>query len=390
MASSPRPATRSPATPASARPIIDIQAWTTEVEQTTQSLSAAHLSPPPVTPSRSSRPSPSVRIAIPLDLEDPSSTPDTALPSSSRTHHSPSTPRSHHRVHNQSTPVNRASLKRRESLLKGKEGSRARRRWENDRLLSNPHAVPPSDADWDIAPGAVRETFPYFLAPVWDAELRLAREARELRARDGDGDEQDRVGVSRLVRRRIKRSRAAKGLLEDLEGRVREFIVDWERGVGDDDGEKGSQEEEEQDDGDEEELVFVGRDAIAADAAAAAARNRDRHVHDSAEPDPASEHTPRREKLVFDSPVEDHGAAFGYVLSPFSHCHLWSNYTDQTADVKQPNSRWLVHSIATYYGLDTYSVTTGDPARREAYVAVKTPDKIPSPIEMPRPLWGLV
>ena len=28
--------------------------------------------------------------------------------------------------------------------------------------------------------------------------------------------------------------------------------------------------------------------------------------------------------------------------------------------------RWLVHSIATYYDLRTWSVTVGDPARREA------------------------
>ena len=33
--------------------------------------------------------------------------------------------------------------------------------------------------------------------------------------------------------------------------------------------------------------------------------------------------------------------------------------------------RWLVHNIATYYGLRTWSVTVGDPARREAYVGIK-------------------
>lgn len=57
--------------------------------------------------------------------------------------------------------------------------------------------------------------------------------------------------------------------------------------------------------------------------------------------------------------------------------------------------RWLVHSIAGYYGLRTWSVTVGDPARREAYVGihpVKTGlgSKRPVRAELPRPLWALV
>lgn len=36
-------------------------------------------------------------------------------------------------------------------------------------------------------------------------------------------------------------------------------------------------------------------------------------------------------------------------------------------------SRWLVHSIASYYGLHTWSVTVGEPARREAYVGFRAP-----------------
>lgn len=35
--------------------------------------------------------------------------------------------------------------------------------------------------------------------------------------------------------------------------------------------------------------------------------------------------------------------------------------------------RWLVHSIASYYGLHTWSVTVGEPARREAYVGFRLP-----------------
>lgn len=75
-------------------------------------------------------------------------------------------------------------------------------------------------------------------------------------------------------------------------------------------------------------------------------------------------------------------------------------------------SRWLVHSIASYYGLHTWSVTVGEPARREAYVGFHSPtggsratglfgDALGSGTcrretmdqtedELPRPLWAQV
>ena len=59
-----------------------------------------------------------------------------------------------------------------------------------------------------------------------------------------------------------------------------------------------------------------------------------------------------------------------------------------------------MHSIASYYGLKTWSVTVGDPARREAYVGIddaKAKDLVSGADAMvlgagglPRPLWGLV
>lgn len=56
--------------------------------------------------------------------------------------------------------------------------------------------------------------------------------------------------------------------------------------------------------------------------------------------------------------------------------------------------RWLVHSIATYYGLSSRSITVGDPARREAYVGIKEmkAGRRLSVIqaELPRPLWGMI
>lgn len=57
-------------------------------------------------------------------------------------------------------------------------------------------------------------------------------------------------------------------------------------------------------------------------------------------------------------------------------------------------SRWLVHSIADYYGLSSRSITVGDPARREAYVGIREVKSGRSPTashaELPRPLWAMI
>ena len=93
----------------SASQTINIEAWT---EQATQSLNAVHLS------SSSGVRGTSVSLAIDLDE-----------------HHAPKRDaeaedgRPTYRPRRE--PMRRDSLKRREALLKGKEGSRRRTRWEN-------------------------------------------------------------------------------------------------------------------------------------------------------------------------------------------------------------------------------------------------------------------
>ena len=85
---------------------INIDAWT---EQATQSLSAVSLSSP------SGVRGTSVTLAIDLD--------EHAVPKKDGDAASTYRPRRE--------PMRRDSLKRREALLKGKEGSRRRTRWEN-------------------------------------------------------------------------------------------------------------------------------------------------------------------------------------------------------------------------------------------------------------------
>jgi len=49
----------------------------------------------------------------------------------------------------------------------------------------------------------------------------------------------------------------------------------------------------------------------------------------------------------------------------------------------------LTHSISDYYGLQSKSVTIGDPARRVVYLSVKSAAKRAAPLwaELPKPLW---
>lgn len=144
--------------------------------------------------------------------------------------------------------------------------------------------------------------------------------------------------VPKELREKLKRSRGAKGLLMDLESEVRAFVAEWEAsslaaaeaGLPSDP------------DSEDEEIVFVGRNGA------------------------TNEQQRKRELMLFETPEGDNGGTFG---------------------------RWLVHHIGVYYGLTTWSVTVGTPARREAYIGIKDPMRSggrPVCSPMPTPLWGMV
>jgi len=247
---------------------------------------------------------------------------------------------------------NRDSLRRREELLKGKEGSRQRRRWENDRLMGNPYAEAPLPSDWEIHPTHPVHSVPYYLAPLWDAgyaKQSAARKERSQRARTHvyEGGDKAVGKVPKELKEKLKRSKAAKGLLQGLEEEVRKFVESWEKR-----NERLEKEGIIEPDSDEDEIVFVGRGG---------------QMHDMMSSQSLDELV-EREKLVYDSLEGDHGAGFG---------------------------RWLVHSIGAYYGLKTWSVTVGNPARREAYVGInevklKTGRSKSFHSPLPQPLWAKV
>jgi hypothetical protein len=99
--------------------------------------------------------------------------------------------------------------------------------------------------------------------------------------------------VPEELRQKLKRSKGAKSLLQDLEEEVRRFVEEWEG------KQRGLEVSRAEIDSEDEEIVFVGRNGTMSD-------EQRKTVEEELE----------REKLVFDSLADDHGASFGYVLIP--------------------------------------------------------------------------
>ncbi|OAP60290.1 hypothetical protein AYL99_05292 [Fonsecaea erecta] len=263
--------------------------------------------------------------------------------------------------------VRRDSLERREAFLK-------------DRLLSNPWAVPPLPSDWEIRPTYPRRTVPYYLAPLWDAaEFQRAVESKLKGRRDSTRSHARRVqntgmspmeeaatSIPKEVRAKLKRAKAAKGLLQDLEETVRAFVRKWnEREIRL--RRDGLHDIPLSSDSEDEEIVFIGRNGAMHDSPSKEQKGKGEVGWDD-------EGTISTEKMVFEGLDNDKGAAF---------------------------ARWLVHCVGSYYGLRTWSVTRdieGEEKRRQAYVGVDTRARgfmgrgveVGREIELPRPLWGMV
>lgn len=281
-----------------------------------------------------------------------------------------------------------------------------------DRLLSNPWAQPPLPHDWEVRPTYPRRNIPYYLAPLWDAaefqravEAKLSGSARRGSARHrGKSNkhgslrhpgmspiEEAAASIPKEVKARLKRSRAAKGLLMDLEESVRGFVRAWNehehelqgsgsggkskaRARADTLASTGSDADMvlvDETDEEDEEIVFVGRNGATTEMPTALAvrpKNPDPQIEQDAKDLHA---TIAREKLIFEGAEDDKGSSF---------------------------ARWLVHCVGTYYGLRTWSVTKK--GVREAYVGVDERANglmgrsmevgSEKDVELPRPLWGMV
>ncbi|KAF4821618.1 hypothetical protein CGCTS75_v011035 [Colletotrichum tropicale] len=244
----------------------------------------------------------------------------------------------------------RDSQKKREQLLKGNEGSRQRRRWENDRLVGVPNAQPPLPSDWEVHPTYPVQVVPYDIAKFWDTGLRQRIEDKTAKLQAQRKKQQRKNGsatglaigeVPRDLRETAKRTPAVKGWVRVLEEPVRNFLKER------------NEESDAEGDSSDEEIVFVGRKGMSA---AGKGWKKARREVGSEEVDTG---------MVFDSLGDDEGASF---------------------------KRWLTHSISDYYGLESRSVTTGNPERRVVYVTVKETSKRSGPRKhtvLPRPLWEM-
>ncbi|KAK8080378.1 hypothetical protein PG997_008196 [Apiospora hydei] len=254
-------------------------------------------------------------------------------------------------------PSRRDSMKRREALLKGKEGSRQRRRWENDRLMHVPNAQPPQPFDWEPRPTHPVHHVPYQVAAAWDlrvrADVETKKAAAALRKQQHTktfGDDAVAGRVPRELFLRAKKTPAVKTWVRSLEEPVRKFLVDQRRAREDTEAAV----EDSSDSTEDEEIVFVGRNGTMRDGWKKARREDKKQG--------ATE-----EGMVFDALGDD----------------------DESSAFK----RWITHSISDYYGLDSRSVLVGNPSRKVVYVAprVMKTGHAPAPVvaSLPRPLWQL-
>jgi hypothetical protein len=198
--------------------------------------------------------------------------------------------------------------------------------------------------------------------------------------------------MPRDLRETVRRSPGIKGWVRSLEEPVRQFLS-GQAGAGagapagcEADGFEEVGHDEDESDVSDDEVVFVGRKG----AAAAAARDRTRpdgwkkahrEVHDR----------PIDRGMVFDSLEGDESGAFKYVSPPPPKL-LFRLLADESTAANRACRRWLTHSISDYYGLDSRSVTMGDPARRCVYIGIREADLRVAPqirTELPRPLWEL-
>ncbi|KAH8736538.1 R3H-associated N-terminal domain-containing protein [Ilyonectria robusta] len=262
----------------------------------------------------------------------------------------------------------RDSQRTRDMVMKGKEGSRQRRRWENDRLMHVPNVQPPQPVDWEVHPTHPIHRVPYQLAQFWDRGVRQHVEDKTVRLQASRKQQQLQRGsatglgageVPRDLREAAKRTPVVRTWVRALEEPVRQYLCEQaprqEPEVeAEPDADVDSAAEEM--DSDDEEIVFVGRNGAMRELQEKRARWK----------------KARRE-------VSQETVDSGMVFDSFG--------TDESAAYK----RWLTHSISDYYGLESRSVTIANPSRRVVYVGVKQvhPQAAPPGRTLPRPLWEL-
>lgn len=229
-----------------------------------------------------------------------------------------------------------------------------------DRLLSNPYITPPTPVDFLPCTPPPIKVVHYEIAWLWDAQYRQQYQQRQTNGRTRQVDPR----IPPELKSGLKRAGGAVGIAKILEVKVREFVKmaaappspqnGWEvvhhTNLVSEDGHDYEDFEE-----DKEVIVFTPK------------KQRQQTTTTTASLDVS--HNSLQAAPVYQSALEDPAAPF---------------------------IRWLVHGIAEYYSLRSWSVTEQDPSLtstgassrevRVAYVGLPLSySKLP--LDLPRPLW---
>lgn len=214
--------------------------------------------------------------------------------------------------------------KRADAKERGKEGSRRRKRYENDLLIGVPGVQPPRPEDWEV----------HRVGPKWKAQYSII-DGVELSSGValGDGRNKGKKGTNRPevpseLRKRCHKQKAVRDMLRGLEEEVRGFVAEWAAG----EARTHVEEETTSSDSSDEEIVFVGHDL----SARTKREKEERHENDEMSA------VAKRE-------------------------------TSRLIDAAAPFSRYLVHVLATYYGLRSWSVDGENDRERLAVLSIKAP-----------------
>ena len=241
--------------------------------------------------------------------------------------------------------------KRQEILEKGKEGSRRRQRWENAHFVGVPGAMQPEDQDWEI-----RRQGPVRRVEYWVVDnSQLDRNWKNVDGKKGLKEMGEGGEVPKDLKKRCRRTKAAKELLGRLEEEVRGFVVEWAESTASPSNPSNSNSNvsataeleaatanltiDNGADSSDEEIVFVGRDLSARTKREAEAAARKSTT--------ATKSASKAEKAEAKKAAE------------------------RQINVIEPLARYFVHVLATYYGLKSWSVEEG--RMRVPVIGVKEP-----------------
>ena len=131
---------------------------------------------------------------------------------------------------------------------------------------------------------------PYYLAPLWDAkyaELEKERKAKQAKAKAKKSKASKAnadAGIPKELKQQVKRSKAAQGLLQDLDTQVKGLARKWEK-------QKEEILSDTETDSEDDDVVFVGRNG---------------QMQDMKSPSKNQDY----EALILQDEVDDHGSKF--------------------------------------------------------------------------------